>query len=308
METNQNGAGMKKIFISALVAMLLINGVTLYFLFNEKQEKQVITEQKVSLDADYKAVSDTLDAKKEEIDQLRGKNAQMDKLIAEKESLIDQEKKELEEQFSKNTLTVEALDRARRMIAQNEVTITSLQSELANYKEQTKTLTAEKEQLNTDLGCEKETTAQLTEVNTGLTKKVDEGSILQIPKVEIAAVRKKHNGEEVPVEKAKAAESLKVSFETGVNKVLDPGKVKFYVRIINPRGETIAIREQGSGIIPETESAKPIQFTKEADINWTQTNKKVTLYWNRNITDPGTYKVEIYQSGRIVGKSAVRLS
>ena len=308
METNQNGAGMKKLFISCMIAMLLINGVFLYFYVTEKHDKEVVIEQKTSLEQDYKSVSDTLDAKREDIEQLRGKNAGLDKLITEKESLIDQEKQELANQHTSNTLTMNELDKARKMIAQDEVTIASLQNEVSQYKEQTHQLTAEKEKLGTDLACEEENTAQLTEENTGLSKKVETGSFLQIAKVDVEAMKKKHNGQEVPVEKAKAAETLKVSFETGINKVLDPGKVSLYVRIINPRGETLEATAQGSGVIPETENAKPVEFTKKADINWTQTNKKIVVYWNRNITNPGTYRVEVYQSGHVVGKGAVRLS
>src|ERR1039457_6964508 len=180
METNQSGARMKKLFISAMIAMLLINSVILYFLFNEKHEKQVVIEQKTSLEQDYKSVSDTLDAKRDEIDQLRGKNAALDKLISEKEQMIDQEKAALTTQLSKNILTAADLDHARKMIAQDEVTIASLQNEVSQYKEQTKQLTTEKEQLSTDLNCEKETTAQLTDENTGLSKKVEVGSFLQI--------------------------------------------------------------------------------------------------------------------------------
>lgn len=309
METNQSGtAGMKKIFVAAMIAMLLINGVTLYFLFNEKQEKQVVTEQKTSLEQDFKTVSDTLDAKKADIDQLRGRNASLDKLISEKEGMIDQEKKDLADAYAKNTLTMGELDKARRMIATYEVSIASLQNEVAQYKEQTKALTSEKEQLSTDLNCEKETTAQLTDVNNGLSQKVEAGSFLQIPKVEVEAVKVKHNGQEVAVEKAKAAENLKVSFETGVNKVIDPGKVSFYVRIVNPRGETLAINEKGSGTITNADNGKPVEYTKKADINYNQANKKVVVYWNRNINDPGTYRVEIYQAGKVIGKGAVRLS
>jgi chromosome segregation ATPase len=170
METNQNGSGMKKLFISCMVAMLLINSVFLYFFVTEKHDKEVVIEQKTSLEQDYKSVSDTLDAKRQDIEQLRGKNASLDKLISEKESLIDQEKQELEQQHTQNTLTMSALDKARKMIAQDEVTIASLQNELSQYKEQTHQSTAEKEKLSTDLACEQETTAQLTDQNTGLTK------------------------------------------------------------------------------------------------------------------------------------------
>ena len=40
METNQNVSRTKKLFITAAIAMALINVVTLYFMFSEKKEKQ----------------------------------------------------------------------------------------------------------------------------------------------------------------------------------------------------------------------------------------------------------------------------
>ena len=39
METNQTGTGTKKILVTALIALALINAVTLYFMFSEKKEK-----------------------------------------------------------------------------------------------------------------------------------------------------------------------------------------------------------------------------------------------------------------------------
>ncbi|HWB63938.1 MAG TPA: hypothetical protein VG603_10535 [Chitinophagales bacterium] len=308
METNQTNTGAKKVFIATVIALLLLNGVTMYFLFSEKQEKTEVVTQKTSLEQDYHSVSDSLEAKKDEIDQLRGKNAAMDKLIAEKEQLIDQEQKALEEEHSKNSLTIAQLNHARGMISQYEILMASMQQQLNDYKAQTAQLTVDKEELSADLGCEQDANTQLTETNTVLSKKVDAGSYLQIPRVEVEAVKTKHNGQEVDVEKAKAAERLKVSFETGVNKVIDPGKISFYVRIINPRGETLASDVSGSGVIPGSDEAKPVQYTRKADLYYTQNNKKVVVYWSRYINDPGVYRVEVYQGDKVVGHGAVRLS
>ena len=308
METNPNSSGTKKILVSALIALALVNAVTLYFMFSEKKEKQEVIVQKDNVEQDYKNVSDTLDAKRDEIGKLRGQNADMNRQVTERQALIDQEKSSLDSLYAGNKLTTAELNRARRLITTYEVSIASLQKQVAEYEVKTQVLTQKTEQLTTDLTCEKETTSQLTEQNQGLTKKVDAGSFLQIAKVDVEAVRRKHDGKEVPVDKAKTAESLKISFETGVNKVLDPGKVSLYVRIINPHGETIAINEQGSGVIPTAdESAKRIEYTKKEDINWTQSNKKVVMYWNRYIKDPGVYRVEVYQSGKVVGHGAVHL-
>lgn len=298
----------KKLFIAGMAIMLIANGVTLFILFSEKHDKEVVIVEKESLTNDYNNVMAELDAKKADLEQLRGQNQDMDKKIDEQEKMIEDEKAQLEDQFKKNSITAAELGNARKRIREYEVSISDLQMKVAEYEVQTKQLTADKEVLTSDLSCEKEVTAQLTTVNDSLGRKVDAGSYLQIPHVDVAAVRRKNNGQEVAVDKAKAADMLKISFETGVNKVIDPGTISFYVRIINPRGETIAVNEQGSGVIPGTDESKPVLYTKKQNVQYNQTNKKVVLYWTRYISDPGLYRIEVYQSGKVIGKGAVRLT
>jgi hypothetical protein len=42
-------------------------------------------------------------------------------------------------------------------------------------------------------------------------------------------------------------------------------------------------------------------------MDWDQTSQKKSIEWSQNIKDPGTYKVEVYQSGYMVGKGSVEL-
>ncbi len=310
METNQNGAGesKKKLYISALVALLLINSVSLYFLFSENKEKTDITTEQVALQSNFKSLSDTLDAKNMVIDKYVGKNQELDKTIADKEDMISHEKKEISGLLSKTKLTAGELTKAKGMIAQYQASITDLQGKVDELTKQNQQLAQQNQQLSTDLSTEKQATSQLTEKNMGLTKKVEVGSLFQVAKIDVEAVKTRQNGKEVAVKKAKAAEELKISFETGENKVIDPGQVSLYVRIINPKGETIAVADQGSGTIPCADSPEPCQYTKKADIQYDQSNKKVILYWGQNIKDPGTYKVQLYQSGHVIGTGAVTLS
>lgn len=306
METNQSGAGRKKLFISAIVALLLINGVTLYFLFSENHEKNDVTTQKVALQENFKNLSDTLDVRNIELDKYMGKNAELDKSIAEKQEMLTKQKNEIAGLLSKNKLSAGELAKAHSMIAQYEASISDLQKKVDELTIQNQQLAQSNEKLNTDLTAERATTSQLTATNEGLSKKVAVGSLFQVAKLDIEAVKVRNNGKEVAVKKAKAAESLKISFETGENKVLDPGQVSLYVRIINPKGETIAVADQGSGTI-ECDSPTPCQYTKKADIDWNQSNKKVVVYWSKNIKDPGTYKVQVYQAGHVIGQGAVTL-
>lgn len=310
METNQDGAGSgrRKLYISAIVALLLINSVSLYFLFSENREKTDVMTEKMALQNNFKSLSDTLDAKNTVIDQYIGKNAELDKAIADKEDMLTREKHEIAGLLSKNKLTGAELAKAQVLMAQYQASISDLQTKVDALTAANQQLTQQNQQLATDLSTEKQTTSQLSEQNKGLSQKVAVGSLLPIADLNVEAIKTRNNGKEVAVKRVKAAEQLKISFETGENKVIDPGQVSLYVRIINPKGETISVADQGSGTMQCENSDQPCQFTKKADIEYNQTNKKVILYWKQDIKDPGTYKIELYQSGHVIGQSAVTLS
>ena len=310
METNQQeaGSGRKKLYISAIGALLLVNSVSFYFLFSENHEKTDVINEKTALQNNFKSLSDSLDAKNAAIDQFIGKNAEQDKVIAQKEEMLSREKHEIAGLLSKNRMTGAELAKAKGLIAEYQASITDLQAKVDALTAENKQLMDQNQHLTADLSTERQNTSQLSLQNKGLSQKVAVGSLLSVADLNVEAIKTRNNGKEVMVKRAKAAEKLKISFETGENKVLDPGQLSLYVRIINPKGETIAVADQGSGTMQCENSDQPCQFTKKADIDYNQTNKKVILYWGEDIKDPGTYKVELYQNGHVIGQSAVTLS
>ena len=308
METNQTGGVGKRVYAFIIAALLLINSFTLYQFFNERKTSEDLGSKKMALQHQFNNLSDTLTIRTGELEQFKGKNAELDKAIAEKQDQISREKKLIQNLFTKAKLSQAELSKARDLIAQYQSNISDMSAKVDELTKQNQALTAQNGQLNTDLSLEKSTTSKLTEQNKGLSQKVQVGSLLPIAKVDVEAIRKRNNGKEVPVKRAKVAESLRISFETGENKVLDPGPVSLYVRIINPKGETIAVTDQGSGTILSSEKPEPVQYTKKADFDYSQTNKKVVVYWSQNIKEPGTYKVEVYQNGYVVGQGQVKLS
>ena len=307
MESNEKSSVSKKVYFATILLLIFINCGTLYLLYSVSSERKDVTVQKVALEKDFKNLSDTLDVKKTQLQQYMGRTAELDVAIANNELLIEQEKKQIANLLRKGTLTEADLTKAKGMIAMYE-------SSIADMTKQIGSLTAENQQLNNrnhdlaqNLDQERVNTTHLTDVNKGLSQKIEVGSLLQLSKVDVEAIKMRHNGKEVQVKRVKAAEELKISFETGKNKVLDPGTLSLYVRIINPKGETISVTDQGSGMIPLADSPNPVQYSKKADIDWDQNNKKIIVYWGQNITDPGTYKVQVYQKGYMVGEGAVKL-
>lgn len=307
MESNEKSTVSRKVYFATIVLLIAINCGTLYLLYSTSSEKTDISTQKVALMKDFKNLSDTLDVKKTELNQYVGKNAELDQKIAEDQAMIDKEKKEIAGLLYKGNLTAGELSKAKGMVAKYEAAIADMSKQINDLTAENHALTNQNQELASTLDQERVNTAHLTDVNKGLSQKVEAGSLLQLAKVDVEAIKKRHSGKEVAVKRVKAAEELKISFETGGNKVLDPGTLSLYVRIINPKGETIAVADQGSGTIPTADSPNPVQYSKKADIDWDQKSKKVVVYWNQNISDPGTYKVQVYQKGFIVGEGAVKL-
>ena len=307
MENNGNGAPNKRLYVATIVVLLLINFGTLYILSSTKQAKAEVTIQEAALERDFKNLTDTLDVKKTQLQQYIGKNAELDQTIAANQIVMEKQKTEIAGLLHKTKLTDAELAKAKGMIAQYQASIAGMTKQIADLNTKNEQLADKNAELSHSLDAERVTTAQLNDQNKGLTKKVEVGSLLQLAKVDVEAIKKRHNGKDKHVRRAKSAQELKISFETGNNKILDPGTVSLYLRIINPKGETIAIADQGSGSIAIADSPNPVLYTKKADIDWDRNSKKVTVYWGQNIKDPGVYKVEVYQKGYVVGEGAVKL-
>lgn len=308
MENNQGQGGNKRVYIIIIVALMLINAAALYLLFSETSKKNDVITQKTELETKFHTVTDTLDAKKMELEQFKGKSAELDSIITAKQDEIEKQKKQIANLFAKGKMNDAELKKAKAMIAEYEASISDLQKKVDELTKANQQLTSANQQLTTDLNAEKQTTSQLSETNKGLSKKVELGSLLQLKNIEVVGIKKKGNGDDKVVKKIKQVASLRISFETGENKVLEPGNLSLYIRIINPKGETISVADQGSGTMTMASNGESIQYTKKADFEYTQSNKKIVVPWSTNIKDAGTYKVEIYQSGYVVGMGSVSLN
>ncbi len=307
METNEKSTVSKKAFTATVIVLLLLNGATLYFYMDSRNQKQTVTSEKTALQSQFNDLSDTYNAKIQELEQFKGRTAALDKEIAATQAELEKNKQQLSSLFSKNKLSQRELAKAQKLIEDYQVSISDMTAKVEQLSKQNESLTASVTQLTTDLTAERTTTSKLTETNQGLAKKVEVGSLLPIANLDVEAIKKRNNGKEVEVKRVKAAESLKISFETGANKVIDAGPVSLYVRIINPKGETIAVADQGSGTIAAAGNAEEVKFTRKADFTYDQVNKKVVVYWSQNIKDAGTYKVEVYQNGYVIGQGQVTL-
>jgi hypothetical protein len=308
MEPQQKESKKSNLLFLVIAVLVILMSFIGYSYYSSNKLNTELRAEKARLDETFKNLSDTLDVRRMEVIQITNRNTSLDSIVSANTTIIQTQKNNIAALLSKDKLSKNELAKAKTMIADYGSYVSQLERQMMEMNIENQKLIKENQQLGEDLNTERKTIGELSEENKGLSKMAKVGSLLQLSKIDVHGVKTKPNGKEREVTNAKSAESIRISFETGDNKVLPAGPVALYIRVINPKGETIAIAEQGSDYLTLAETNTKMQYSKKAEITWAQVSKKIIVNWSYNISSPGVYKVEIYQSGYRIGKGEVQLN
>lgn len=304
---NESNNNSKKLLYAIIAVLLLINGIAIYRLIAENKEKTVKTEQLAKKETEYNELNTEFEAQKQELETLKGKNAELDAIIVQKQEEIASLQTQMANAQKRG---ITDLSSYKNKLAALQAETASLQEKIKELESKNEALTAENLKVSTDLATEKETSQKLTEEKTVLTEEKNNlkslGSLLSPHNLKIEGIDVRKSGKEVSKSKLNKVDMLKISFETGDNKVLEKGPLTIYARIINPKGETISLGDQGSGKI-KLANGEEVLFTRKVDTNWDGSSKALSLDWKHNLNDKGIYKVELYQNGYLIGSGNTEL-
>ena len=318
MSTPQSKQNFTAIAIGIIIALLALNAYQWYVnsklsSTNLTQKSEMVELQKVQeeLDQDYQTALESLE-------EMRGDNAQLN-------ALIDSQKSELKAQKDKiNNLiwTKKELDKAKAELKNLNTNVTKYLADIQQLKEENKILTNNNQELTirveeeikakenvitekNALTAEKES---LSKTNAALGTKVDMANAIKINFMEVKGFEIKKDGKLKERSKAKDVQMLRICFLTETNMVTTSGQKKFFIRIINPQGETIAIEDQGSGVLTNKLDNSQIRYTTSGEINYNNEDTNACIDWTLSEQlVKGDYKIEMYNNGFPVGKGAFKL-
>ncbi|MEO1263039.1 MAG: hypothetical protein AAFZ15_29795 [Bacteroidota bacterium] len=309
-----------------IVALLLVNAFLLFNKYNQAQvieQKQSVIEEsdrlKIEMEKQY---SEALS----ELEEMRTASEELN-------TIIDQQKAQLKQQREKiNKLLLQGgnLDRARSEIrnlkAQVSEYITRIQTlkaeneglkdenrNLSNQAQQlTKTLKNEQtrnEELSTEKKLLEDETNQQSQQIARLSDKVNIASVIKVKNVSVLGMKERDNGKIVKKRYAKNVEQLRICFSLEANDVVNPGMEKFFVRIINPIGETMAIDDLGAGVLVDKSTGDEVRYTSAAEYDYQNTEMEHCFNWNPAVGNfqKGDYQVEIYNKGHLSGTGKFNL-
>jgi len=312
------------IAIVVIIALLGING---FLWYTKVQQDKIIASNNTDLITAEQTQAELEKEYYETLSELEEMRTASDELNA----IIDGQKEELKTQKARvnQLITVEKdyeaaraeISKLREMrdkfVAQvnklqeeNEAlaaTNQQLQAEKVSLTEEVQTKTLENEELKNETEVMAFRNETLLKERENLADKVTFASVVQVDDIIVNGYRLKNNGKESLTKRAEKAEGLKVCFEAGENTITDAGEERFYVRIVDPLGATMAMDDMGSGVIQDA-NEKQVRFTQYRDIPYENMTTDACLSWQPGVSfKEGLYLVEVYNKGHLAGSSTFTL-
>ncbi len=330
MSTNEESMQKRVTGMGIIIALLL--GVITFLLVNRNSQTEVISQQATELN-DAEMLKEDLQNQYEEVmnslDEQKGENEELNAVIETQKTDLEARRKKISVLVNSGKATKQELNNARLEIDNFKTQLGRYLAELDAVKEQNQILTREKMQLaeekkvlQTNVESERMNVENLNsekamlvglkenleEKNSMLNKKVNYASVVRVTEVTGMGLKTRNSGKTVQKSLAKNAEKVRICFNTTENEIAPGGNEAFYIRVINPIGETMAIEELGSGVFTTTKTKEKVRYTQRADIEYNAAKENVCINWEPNTSfSPGIYEVEVYNKGFMAGTGSFQL-
>ena len=132
-----------------------------------------------------------------------------------------------------------------------------------------------------------------------LNNKVRVGSVIRARSIGIEML----NAKKKPVSRVKQAGALRVNFVLGGNELAEPGQKTVYLCITSPDGYVLSSPDAASFTF-ETEQKI---YSAKRDLDYQNDDLGASIYYTGSGFTAGTYHVELYCDGRLIGQTDVAL-
>lgn len=291
----------KGIVIIVITILLGTNGLLLWQFFDKKNHLDQANQTIVTTTAEKDALQMQLNSFKVEFEKLKTENSTLQTQLTEKDEQIKAKVAEIQKLILLGGPAQIARAKAElaKLKEMNDVYAVQVDS-LNTINEK---LLSENQTLNSSLTQEKSRNENLSAENNKLSSKVNAGSVLKALNIVTEGFRFKGNGSEVATNKAKQVQKVKTRFLLAENRVIDNGPIDLYLRVMGPDGSVIS-----SNTETFKTNSQDLTFTVKQTIEYNNADTPVDVAWAKGAQFvKGTYKVEIYHSGNLIGKSSIDL-
>jgi hypothetical protein len=298
MENTSNAPkqGNSKILLVLLLLSLIAN---IWQWSGKNTMKESYTEQMDSLITARVDVEKELNETYAELNQYKGINGRLDSLLLEANGKID-EQKSLIAKLKSSEKNSASLNKKL------EVQIKELQALRDQYLEKIDALLIENAQLKKD---KEDLSSTIATLNKDLESTVNTASVLKAEYMNAKAYKKRSNDKYVETLMARRTNKLELCFSLLENKIAKAGNRNVYLRIIEPGGNVLGNRSEGSSSFRKAGTSEELLYTTNKSVDYKNEKTDLCLIWEETdrVFTAGTYLMEVYVDGVFSGTTSVKL-
>ena len=274
-----------------LLAIILAGLSILYFNLNRIQQEEN-AEKYALLEDERNDIQNDLTAMISEYDTLKIKNDSITATLDEARATIEQLKNE-------RRLNYNTINKYKKEVG-------TLRAVMKNYIRQIDSLnTINKKVIGENVNLRKEISTlnqradMAEEREKELQNKVQQGSVLHARSINLVAL----NSKDKEVSRVKNATTLRADFTVGANELAKAGNRPIYLCITSPDKYLLSTDAMPTFSYQGTKKG----YSASREVDYQNEDVDVSIYYKSSGFTPGTYKVELYMDGNLIGSSEVVL-
>ena len=283
-------------FIVLLVLSVLLN---VYQWWNHSDTITVYEQRVDTLIIERVNVEKELGETRNELNNYKGMNSQLDSMLAEATARVDKQDQRIKELIKKEKnsgqLNIKLKAELEELRAMREEYLGKIDSLLVSNQ----MLKEEKEQLTTSV----------KSLTKNLESTVSTASVLAAEYIKVTPYKKKWNDKYTTTALAKRTNKVEVCFDLLENKIAKAGDKNVYLRILTPEGKVMGDRGAGSATFKKPGTGEDMMYSSMQTVTYSNAKQNVCLAYEEaeRIYPKGTYTAEIYTDGSMGGTSAFTL-
>lgn len=266
-----------------------------------------ITVAKEIQDSLQKVYSHTINNLDAQLDSTKSTAGQLQNQLATKLKEINRLRTEISAILKKNDFTKEDLELARSKTVELQSLVAELQNKNSTVEEEKKQLSAVLENTNTVVKNLTGTVQKVEQENKVLIEKVNIASSFVASELKLSPVAVKNEREQETYQ-AKKASKLVISF-TVQNNITDYENADVFIVITQPNGKVLRNEDIWETSTATLQNGSRINFTRKIRFEY-QKGERKSLIFSLNPEEflSGTYTLQVYHNGYIIGQSMKTLN
>ncbi len=288
-----------KVYIVIIALLLGVLGFMAWKINGQDKEYVYISQEYANLDTDRKELAVELEAMKMNYDTISVTNAEM-------QAKIDEQENEL-------SVLLKKVKNKDYDITKLKAEATTLRGIMKNYIHQIDSLNQANQQLTMERNAEAdransaEAKGKELEGELSTSKEMNaKGSVLTTGEYVNSALFERNSGKQIDTDRASKTEMIKSCFRIRKNPIAQPGMRTLYMSVVGPDNKVLTGKTSGNILVGDVETSYSV--TREVD--YQQNDADVCVYYTANdgyVFQKGNYKINVYESGGLIGSSNITL-